>query len=295
VTLGVFDGAHLGHRAALETAARAAAEDGVAAAAIVFDPHPRTIVQPTVAIPRLAPLDVNVARLREMHLVQHVIPLRFDHALSQLPALNFLDELAPSIHVRGVAMAPGSSFGHARDGTPEAIAAAGRRVTIVPPVTVDGEPVSSTRIRDALAAGDVERAIALGAPPMLRGRVVHGDQRGRELGFPTANLAFDYAPALPALGIYVGRVSVPDRGVGPGHPALVSVGVRPTFHDDGRILVEVYLLDYDGDLYGAELTTTLEERLRAELRFASVEALVAQMQDDEARARVALRERGLSA
>ena len=91
-----------------------------------------------------------------------------------------------------------------------------------------------------------------GAAPLLRGTVVHGDRRGRELGFPTANLAFDYTPALPALGIYLGRVTVAERGVGPGHPALVSVGVRPTFHDDGRVLVEVYLLDWDGDLYDAD-------------------------------------------
>jgi riboflavin kinase/FMN adenylyltransferase len=125
----------------------------------------------------------------------------------------------------------------------------------------------------------------LDAAPLLRGMVVHGDRRGRELGFPTANLAFDYAPALPALGIYLGRVSVADRDVGPGHPALVSVGVRPTFHDDGRVLVEVYLLDWDGDLYDADLTVELDARLRDERRFDSVDALVDQMRADETEAR----------
>jgi riboflavin kinase/FMN adenylyltransferase len=115
--------------------------------------------------------------------------------------------------------------------------------------------------------------------------VVHGDRRGRELGFPTANLAFDYTPALPALGIYLGRVSVPDRGVGPEHPAHVSIGVRPTIHDDGRILVEVYQLDWDGDLYDAMLSVELEGRLREERRFASVDALVTQMRADEVEAR----------
>ncbi len=120
---------------------------------------------------------------------------------------------------------------------------------------------------------------------MLRGRVVHGDRRGRELGFPTANLEFDYRPALPALGIYLGRVSVPERAVGPDHPALVSVGVRPTFHDDGRVMVEVYLLDWDGDLYDATLDVEIDARLREERRFDSVEALVAQMRADEADAR----------
>jgi len=124
----------------------------------------------------------------------------------------------------------------------------------------------------------------------LRGTVVEGDHRGRELGFPTANLAFDYTPALPALGIYVGHVAVPERSVGPRHPALVSVGVRPTFHDDGRVLVEVYLLDWDGDLYDATLTVELAQRLRAERRFASVQTLVEQMRADEDEARRLLAE-----
>jgi riboflavin kinase / FMN adenylyltransferase len=115
--------------------------------------------------------------------------------------------------------------------------------------------------------------------------VVVGDRRGRSLGYPTANLAFDYAPAMPALGIYVGQVAVPERGVGPGHPGLVSVGVRPTFHDDGRVLVEVHLLDFDGDLYGTRLQVDLLERLREERRFEDAAALIEEMQRDEAAAR----------
>ena len=112
-----------------------------------------------------------------------------------------------------------------------------------------------------------------------------GDRRGGDLGFPTANLGFAYTAALPALGIYLGRVSVAERGVGPGHAALVSIGVRPTFHDDGRVLVEVYLLDWDGDLYDAVLTVELDARLREERRFDSVDGLVKQMRADEAEAR----------
>ena len=151
---------------------------------------------------------------------------------------------------------------------------------------VDDEVVSSSRIRRALADGRIEEASALiGSAPFLRGTVVHGDERGRQLGFPTANLAFDYAAALPSLGIYLGRVSVPERGVGPDHPALVSVGVRPTFHDDGRVLVEVYLLDWDGDLYDATLDLELVGRLREERRFDDVDSLVKQMQADEREAR----------
>jgi riboflavin kinase/FMN adenylyltransferase len=156
----------------------------------------------------------------------------------------------------------------------------------VDPLVVDDEVVSSSRIRRALAVGRIETATDLiGALPFLRGTVVHGNQRGRQLGFPTANLAFDYAAALPALGIYLGRVSVPERGVGPGHPALVSVGVRPTFQGDGRVLVEVYLLDWDGDLYDATLDLELVTRLREERRFDDVDALVTQMRADEEEAR----------
>jgi riboflavin kinase/FMN adenylyltransferase len=162
----------------------------------------------------------------------------------------------------------------------------GFAVAEAPVVTDAGEPVSSSRIRIALADGDVARAgRLLAAAPLLRGTVIRGDGRGRELGFPTANLRFAYTPALPALGIYVGRVDVPTRGVGPGHPALVSVGVRPTFHDHASVLVEAYLLDWSGDLYDAVLTVTLEERLREELRFASVDGLVEQMREDERAAR----------
>jgi riboflavin kinase/FMN adenylyltransferase len=130
--------------------------------------------------------------------------------------------------------------------------------------------------------------VRLGRPAYLLGTVIEGDHRGRELGYPTANLRFDYTPALPPLGVYTGRVSVPERGVGPGHPALVSIGTRPTFHDAGQLLVEVHLLDYDGDLYGAVLELELLHRLREERRFASADELVTQMHRDEADARARL-------
>ncbi|HET8777609.1 MAG TPA: riboflavin kinase, partial [Candidatus Limnocylindria bacterium] len=219
-----------------------------------------------------------------------------DDSLRSLTPAEFLEALAPGIELCGITMTPNSAFGRGRAGTPEHVAEIGAErgfdVIIADPLLVDGEDVSSSRVRGLLSGGDTAGARRLlGSRPLLRGRVVRGDQRGRELGFPTANLSFAYTPALPALGIYVGRVSVPDRGVGPQHPALVSIGVRPTFHDDGRILVEVYLLDWDGDLYDATLTVELEDRLRDERRFASVDALVAQMRADEAEARRQLEHR----
>ena len=289
VTLGVFDGVHRGHRHLLEATQSAALERKARSVAIVFEPHPTEVIQPGTSVPRLLPPDVTRERLAEAG-ADHVVVVPFDEALRALPPEDFLAALAPGIQLRGVTMTPESAFGHKRAGTIERLAEigsiAGFDAIRVEPLLVDGEPVSSSRIRALIADGEVgEAAALLAAPPLLRGTVVEGDHRGRELGFPTANLAFDYTPALPALGIYLGHVSVPERDVGPGHPALVSVGVRPTFHDDGRVLVEVYLLDWDGDLYDTTLTVELDARLREERRFASVQALVEQMRADEAEAR----------
>jgi len=226
------------------------------------------------------------------------VQVRFDEGVRALPPEEFLAGLGPALDLRAIVMTPDSAFGRNRSGTPERVRAIGAErdfeVVTVDHVTADGVTVSSSRIRALLAEGDVEAAARLlGSPPLLRGTVVHGDARGRTLGFPTANLAFDYAAALPALGIYLGRVgAIPDRNVDAGHPALVSVGVRPTFGNDGRVLVEVYLLDWDGDLYDASLTVEVIGRLREERRFDSTAALVRQMRADEAEARHRIRADG---
>jgi riboflavin kinase / FMN adenylyltransferase len=289
VTLGAFDGVHLGHRHLVAATAAAAEQRDAASVALVFDPHPDEVVRPGTVVERLLPPEVTLERLTEAG-IDHALAIRFDDALRSLEPEAFLAGLAPALELRAVTMTPDSAFGRRRAGTLDRVADIGAvegfDAVAVEPLVVDGAPVSSSRIRDLLRAGDVQAATALlGAAPLLRGSVVHGDQRGREMGFPTANLEFGYRPALPALGIYLGRVSVPERGVGPGHPALVSVGVRPTFHDDGRVLVEAYLLDWDGDLYDAMLDLELGVRLREERRFESVGELVAQMRADEAEAR----------
>lgn len=289
VTLGVFDGVHRGHRHVLDATHRAARERRAASVALVFSPHPDEVVRPGVIVERLLPPEVTLERLAAAG-VDHVIEVRFDAGVRSLGPEEFLDALTPAMELRGITMTADSAFGRARAGTLERVAEIGAQsgwdCIAVDPLLLDGEAVSSSRIRRALHEGKVEVAADLiGRAPLLRGTVIHGDERGRELGFPTANLAIDYPAALPALGIYVGRVHVPERGVGPGHPALVSVGVRPTFHDDGHILVEVYLLDWDGDLYDATLNLELDARLREERRFDSTEALVSQMRADEAEAR----------
>lgn len=289
ITMGVFDGMHRGHRHLLARTIAAARERDAASVALVFSPHPDEVIRPGSLVPRLLPPDITLKRLESTGLDRAVV-IGFDDPLRSLPPEEFLDALAPGIELRGITMTPDSAFGRGRVGTVERVGQIGAEhgfdVIMVEPLLVDGAPVSSSRIRSTLSDGDVATARdLLGGPPLLRGTVVHGDRRGRELGFPTANLAFDYTPALPALGIYLGRVEVAERDVAHGHPALVSVGVRPTFHDDGRILVEVHLLDWDGDLYDATLTLELEERLREERRFESVDALVKQMRADEVEAR----------
>lgn len=289
ITLGVFDGVHIGHRKVARETERAAREGGVSSVALVFSPHPDEVLNPGMHVERLLPPEETLVRLASSGIDQ-ALPIRFDDALRAMEPEEFLARLAPSIDVRGITMTAGSAFGRARAGTPERVAQIGAErgfdVVVVEPLLVDGEPLSSSWIRRALTAGDLDLAARLlEAPPLLRGTVVAGDRRGRELGFPTANLAFEYTPALPALGIYLGRVHVQERGVGPGHPALVSVGVRPTFHDDGRVLVEAFLMDWDGDLYGATLDLELVARLREERRFDSVDDLIVQMRADEADAR----------
>ena len=289
VTLGAFDGVHLGHRHVVEATSAAAQRREASSVALVFQPHPDEVVRPGTVVERLLPPEVTLLRLTEAG-IDHALEIRFDDTVRDMEPEEFLAALAPALELRAVTMTPESAFGRRRAGTLERVAEIGAGegfdAVAVEPLVVDGAPVSSSRIRVLVRSGEMPAASALlGAAPFLRGTVVHGDRRGRELGFPTANLAFGYRPALPALGIYLGRVHVPDRGVGPGHPALVSVGVRPTFHDDGRVLVEAYLLDWDGDLYDAALDVELDVRLREERRFESIEALVNQMQADEAEAR----------
>jgi riboflavin kinase / FMN adenylyltransferase len=290
VTLGVFDGVHLGHRAILEATRDAAAEGGMTSLALVFDPPPEEVLRPGTSVPRLAPLAVNLARVET--LLDRALPIRFDRELQALTPEAFLEALAPAIKMGGLVMSSRSAFGRDRAGTAARMEELGAKrgfpVRPVEPVEVDGAVVSSTRIRAAIAAGDVDGAQALGVVPYLEGIVVAGDRRGRELGFPTANLQFGYRPAMPLLGIYAGRVTKAGTAVTAGHPSLISIGTRPTFHQGAEVLAEVHLLDFGGDLYGERLGVELLVRLRDEQRFADADALVTQMQRDAERGRTVL-------
>jgi len=283
LVVGVFDGVHRGHRTLLSAVREAAAARGARPVAIVLDPPPIEVIRPGETVPRLAPLAENLARIEAAGV--RPFGVTFDEAVRDLSAEEFLMSVAPALQPVAVVVTRDSAFGRRREGTPEHLAEIGERrgfaVVVIEPEAHD-RVISSSRIRQALAEGDVEDATdLLDRRPQLTGTVVRGDGRGRELGFPTANLAFAYRPALPALGIYAGIVNGRTG-------ALVSVGRRPTFHADGEIVVEANLLDWSGDLYEQVITVELVSRLREERSFPSADALVAQMRADETDARRAL-------
>lgn len=291
VVLGVFDGVHRGHQALLSAVREGAAARGARPTALVFDPPPIEVIRPGHLVDRLAPLAENLDQIREVGV--EPIPLRFDESVREMAPEDFVDALAPGLRVVAVVMTPDTAFGRDRSGTPNRLTqsgpAHGFEVVVIEPEADDG-PISSTRIRKAVTEGDLAEATRLlGRRPAVTGMVVRGEGRGRDLGFPTANLSFAYRPALPPLGIYSGLVT---RVVGaPARiGALVSIGRRPTFHEDGDVVVEANLLDWDGDLYGQVLRLELLTRLRDEQRFESAADLTAQMQRDEIVARAALAE-----
>ncbi len=264
VAVGEFDGVHVGHREVI------AGNDTV----LTFEPHPAVVVRPAQAPQLLTSLELKIELIAELG-VEELVVVSFDEEFAQQEAEQFVDRVL--VHALGathVSVGENFRFGHRALGNAALLAADDRFETrIVPLVEVDGVPVSSTLIRTLIAEGDVAAAGALlGAPFRMRSEVVPGDRRGRELGFPTANMVPDPKLACPGHGVYACRVGE--------RLAAVNVGVRPTFGADLNPLVEAYLLDFDGDLYGERLTVEFIRRLREEQRFESVEDLIAQMQRD---------------
>jgi riboflavin kinase / FMN adenylyltransferase len=264
VAIGTFDGVHKGHQAVIEDA------DTV----LTFDPHPLEILHPA-ALPKLImPFAVKRDVIEGLG-VRELVVIPFDEEFAKVSAEGFIDEvLVEKLGAEHVSVGENFRFGAKAKGDPEMLAAREEFETrIVPLVEVDGEAVSSTRIRALVAAGDMEHARhCLGAPFMVEGTVVTGDQRGRELGFPTANIVPDDRLTIPGHGVYAAFAN--------GVPAAVNVGVRPTFETGRGVLIETYLIDRDDDLYGTELRVAFVERLRGEKRFAGVEDLIAQMRID---------------
>jgi riboflavin kinase/FMN adenylyltransferase len=287
VTIGAYDGVHLGHRALLAELGARAGERGLATVVVTFDRHPAAVVRPESAPLLLCDLDQKLELLASAG-VDRTVVVRFDEERANETAEDFVrGELVEGLDARLVVVGEDFHFGHGRKGNvallTEMGSVAGFEVDGVAlasdgRVGDEGAPaISSTRVRTLVAGGRVEEAAALlGRPHQVRAPVVPGDRRGGvELGFPTANLAVPAEICLPAPGIYAGWYERPD---GSRHRAAVSVGRRPTFYgDDGDLLVEAYLLDFDGDLYGEPARLSFVHRLRDELAFESVDALVAQM------------------
>jgi riboflavin kinase / FMN adenylyltransferase len=264
VAVGEFDGVHLGHRKVIE------GSDTV----LTFEPHPLQVVRPEAAPKLLTGLEAK-AELIAAQGVQELVVIPFDRGFSNQTPEEFIEHvLVQRLQATRVSVGENFRFGHGAAGDTEMLRADGRFQTrIVPLVEVDGEIVSSSHIRGLVLAGEVELAARfLGAPFQLRGQVVRGDQRGRELGFPTANIIPDEHLVCPGHAVYAARAD--------GTCAAVSVGVRPTFGTGRAVLVEAYLLDHDVDLYGKTLRIDFLARLRGERRFDSVDALIEQMQRD---------------
>ncbi len=293
LTIGVFDGVHLGHRHLIARLAELAQKSGLSSGVITFSRHPREVLAPRTSLPFLTDIERRIELLRNEG-VEAVIPLSFTTELAKLSPQEFLGLLKKHLRMRGLVIGPDFALGKNREGDTDALRQLGAEmdfnVTVVPPLTVNGEVVSSTAIRQALAEGDMKRAQKLmGRPFRLHGRVVRGDRRGVELGFPTANLDTEAEQALPADGVYTSRAYIDAQA----YPAMTNIGIHPTFGSNQR-LVEVYIIDYEGDLYGRELAVDIIERLRGEIKFDNPEELKKQIAEDVKRGKAILETRGAS-
>jgi riboflavin kinase / FMN adenylyltransferase len=273
LAVGTFDGVHLGHREVI----------GGADTVLTFDPHPSAIVSPNASPPLLTTLDRKAELLAGIG-VDELVVIRFDKEFASRSAQEFIDQvLVETLCATHVSVGENFRFGHKAQGDTDMLAADGRFETrVVPLLEIDGEVVSSSHIRGLVLGGAVLYADRLlGCPFVIDGEVVHGDKRGRELGFPTANLVPQSGYVTPGHGVYACRT-------GEGRIAAVNVGVRPMFVTGRGELIEAHLLDFDGDLYGTQLRLEFLRRLRGEKRFASVDALVDQMRLDVEEARRAV-------
>jgi riboflavin kinase / FMN adenylyltransferase len=272
VAVGEFDGVHLGHREVMRGA------DTV----LTFEPHPRTVVSPDSAPKLITSLETKADLIAGLG-VEELVVIPFDGAFASRSAQDFIDHvLVEQLGAERVSVGENFRFGHRAKGDVALLRAQGAFETrVVELVELDGEIVSSTHIRELIETGVMERAgECLGSPFQLRGSVAHGDKRGRLLGFPTANIVPDPKLVYPGHGVYACRAAFAIDGDWRWWPAATNVGVRPTFVTGRGLLVEAYLLGFDGDLYGRELRLVFLERLRGELRFESVDELIEQMQRD---------------
>jgi len=291
LTIGVFDGVHLGHKYLISQLTGQARQQNLLSGVVTFRQHPREVLSPQTKLPYLTNLAEKVNLLKNEG-VDVVIALSFTQELAQFSARQFVSLLKKYLRIRGLIIGPDFALGRNREGSADTLRTLGQEmnfsVTVVPPFKVNDEVVSSTAIRNALADGNMKRVVNLiGRSFSLQGRVTTGAGRGSELGFPTTNLEIDPKQALPADGVYATWSYVD----GKAYQSVTNIGRRPTFGGNGRT-VETYILNYHGNLYGHELKIDIVERLRGEKRFDTVEELKKQIAEDVKQGRAILDSRG---
>lgn len=290
LSIGVFDGVHLGHKYLLSQLTEQARQRNLLSGVVTFDPHPQKVLPPQTKLPFLTDLDQRTTLIKNEG-VEAIIILPFTQELAQLSAYQFVGLLKNHLRMRELVIGPAFTLGRNREGNVNTLRTLGEdmdfTVTVVPPVMINGEMVSSTAIRKALADGDLKRVhYLIGRPFSLHGQVIPGASRGAKLGFPTANLDINPEQALPAEGIYATWVYINDKA----YESMTNIGKRPTFGGHQSI-VEAYILDYRGNLYGQELKIDIIERLRGEKQFDTTEALRQQITEDIKQGRAILNSR----
>ena len=288
LTIGVFDGVHLGHRHLIQRLKVLAEERNLIPGVVTFRCHPRLVLSPGARLPFLSSIEERIQLIKELG-IDLVVPISFTLELSELTAREFVSLLKEYLKMGGLVVGPDFALGRGREGDIEVLRSLGEEmqffVEVVPPLEVDGIVVSSTAIRNKLASGDMSSANRfLGRPFAVSGPVISGVERGRALGFPTANIKVDPIRALPSNGVYATWAYIGHDK----HKSVTNIGKRPTF-GGGERSVEVFLLNFGGDIYGQNLSIELVDRLREEKRFGSAEELKGQIAQDVERARSILK------
>ena len=288
LTIGVFDGVHLGHRHLISMLAQHASEANLVSGVVTFNVNPKAVLSPRTRMARLTTLEEKASLLKSLG-VELVIPITFNTDVAALSAREFVLYLKKYLKMRGLIIGPNFALGRGREGNVAVLQSLGKEldftVEVVKPLLVEGSLVSSTAVRKALARGDMNTVTSmLGRYFSVSGEVVTGMERGRVLGFPTANLDVDSEQALPEDGVYATLTRLGDKL----YQSVTNIGVKPTFGGTDR-MVEAFILDFTGDLYGQKMTVEFVERLRSEIKFAGPEELTAQIKKDVERARTILK------